>query len=529
MNTPGSSIKEITRLAFSEPLHWLSSESDAEKPISWISISVDEISGGDLLLTSSQNTHSDLLSAAQVKQAQAVLILGKKPSKKVKIPAGLPVAFVSGKYDLKSTQRLLLTILINQRAALQERGARIHAQLAQIEAENTGLEGLAKAMADISGRGTLVQDKRGRILVECASSSLASIWEDVVTQIGSLNSLPEILRDNRRVGNQPAILTQELPGGLARLVGPITVAEVARGYLSLIGIAGELDTLDHLVVEQGVRVCALEMSRAKAIREAEKRIKGDLLTVLLQEELSPRDSQLWAQAVGLDLTQDHVGLRFTWDAASPPSRRRLETIVNGEISRLGLKAIVSPMGVEVVCFCEVVPEPARPTLALQFGQAVVEQGFREYPQSPIRCGVGLRANQLSDWRDSFSQAGQALEMARRFQEARVLYFPDLSVYRLLFQFEHNPALIAFQEEILGPLLSHDGGQELLETLEVYFEHNGSLTQASEALFIHRNTLTYRLERIREIGGIDLEKPETRLAVQLALHIYRMLGGKPRKN
>jgi purine catabolism regulator len=187
------------------------------------------------------------------------------------------------------------------------------------------------------------------------------------------------------------------------------------------------------------------------------------------------------------------------------------------------------MGVEVVCFCEVVPEPARPILALQFGQAVVEQGFREYPQAPIRCGVGLRAKQLSAWRDSFSQAGQALEMARRFQEARVLYFPDLSVYRLLFQFEHNPALIAFQEEILGPLLSHDGGQELLETLEVYFEHNGSLTQASEALFIHRNTLTYRLERIRDIGGIDLEKPETRLAVQLALHIYRMLGGKPRKN
>lgn len=527
MDILSSGLKEISRLAFSQALEWLSPDPGDDTPIDWVCTSLEETCAGDLLLVPSVDADSDLLLAAQRKEARAVLCLGKKPTKKLTIPPGLPVAIVTGKHELKDTQRLMLTILINQRAALQERGARIHAQLAQIEAEDTGLEGLVKAMADISGKGILVQDKRGQILVECASSALATIWEDVVRQLRSLDSLPESLQENRRVGNQPAILTQELPGALSRLVVPITVAEVARGYLSLIGVAGEMDSLDHLVAEEGVRVCALEMSRAKAIREAEKRLKGDLLTVLLQEELSPRDSQLWAEAVGLDLSQEHVGLRFTWDSASPPSRRRLETIVNGEISRLGLKAIVSPMGVEVVCFCEISPGSVRPVPALDFGQAVVEQGFREYPEAPIRCGVGTPARELATWRESFSQAGQVLEMARRFQEAKILYFPDLSVYRLLFQFEHNPALIAFQEEILGPLLAYDGGQELLQTLEVYFEHNGSLTQASEALFIHRNTLIYRLERISEIGGLDLEKPETRLAVELALHIYHMLGG-PRR-
>jgi purine catabolism regulator len=320
------------------------------------------------------------------------------------------------------------------------------------------------------------------------------------------------------------IITQDIPGGLARLVLPITVGEVARGYLSMMGVVGELDMLDHLVAEQGARVCALEMSRAKAIREAEKRIKGDLLTVLLQENLSPRDSHLWAQAVGLDLSQEHAALRFSWDSASPPSRRRLETIVNGEISRLDIKAIISPMGMEIVCFCEVPPGAPRPELALEFGQAVVDQGYSEYPEAQIRCGVGKPAPDLTAWRDSFSQAGQALEMARRFHERKLLYFPDLSVYRLLFQFEHNPELVAFQEEILGPLLAYEGGLELLQTLEVFFEHNGSITQAADALFIHRNTLIYRLERISEIAGLDLDKPETRLAVELALHIYRMRGG-----
>ena len=78
------------------------------------------------------------------------------------------------------------------------------------------------------------------------------------------------------------------------------------------------------------------------------------------------------------------------------------------------------------------------------------------------------------------------------------------------------------------MLAYEGGQELLQTLEVYFANNGSLTQAADALYIHRNTLIYRLDRVAEIGGFNLDNPETRLAVELALHIYRMRGGQSRK-
>jgi purine catabolism regulator len=525
MNAQTPSLKDLSRLAFSEPFTWLSAEPEPREMVKWFTITLAEACAGDVLLLSTDEASAEKFAAAQEKAVSAVLLLGGKSTAEIPLPGNLPVAVVAGDHDLKQAQRLLLTILINQNAAMHERGARIYGQLSQLEAEGKGLKGLAKAMADLSGKGILVQDKRGRILIECPSPALAAIWNDIVKQLTSLNSLPEPLQDRKRAGSQPAILNQNLPGGLARLVVPITVGEVARGYQSLIGIAGELDELDHLVAEQGARVCAVEMSRAKAIREAEKRIKGDLLTVLLQENLSPRDSQLWAQAVGLDLSQEHAALRFTWDSASPPSRRRLETIVNGEISRLGLKVINNPMGVEIVSFCEVPSDTPRPDIALEFGQAVVDQGYLEYPDAPIRCGVGKPASDLSHWRDSFSQAGQALEMARRFRERKLLYFPDLSVYRLLFQFEHNPELIAFQEEILGPLLAYEGGLELLQTLEVYFEHNGSLTQAAEALYIHRNTLIYRLERISELAGLDLNKPETRLAVDLALHIYHLRGGK----
>ena len=153
----------------------------------------------------------------------------------------------------------------------------------------------------------------------------------------------------------------------------------------------------------------------------------------------------------------------------------------------------------------------------------MDQELREFPEVQARCGIGTPARDLSEWRTSFRQAGQALEMARRLGERKPLYFSDLSVYRLLMQIEHNPELATFQEEILGPLLAYEGGQELIRTLEAYFEHNGNLSQSADALFIHRNTLIYRMERISGITNLDLDKPETRLAVQLALHIYRMMG------
>jgi hypothetical protein len=248
-----------------------------------------------------------------------VLVLGKASLPEGILCEGLSVAAVPGYTgDLRAAHKLLLTILINQRAALMERGVRMHAQLSHLEAEGGGLEGLVKAMAGISGRGVLVQDKRGRILAEHPSSALLTIWKDVLDQVNGLESLPEALVDRKRAGARAAAMIQEIPGGLARLVAPIVVGEVARGYLSLIGLSGELDALDHQVAEQGLLVCAIEMARNKAVREAEKRLKGDLLTALLQENLSPRDARLWAHSMDLDLHQAYVALRFAWDSPRRP-------------------------------------------------------------------------------------------------------------------------------------------------------------------------------------------------------------------
>jgi purine catabolism regulator len=518
-------LKNLLRLSFSQPLTWLTGEPQDDTPVHWAVTSLVDVQEGDIVLFTGANCDPQGLAEASQRGAAAVLLLGNEcvDLGDVNFPAGLPVAEVTGVSDLRAAQRLLLSMIVNQRGALMERGVRIHAQLSQLSAEGGGLQGLAVGIASTSGRGVLIQDKRLNVVAHSPSATLSGIWDEVLATIIAPGFLPPDLRDRKQAGRQAPVLEQIIPGDLMRLITPIVVGEVARGYLSLVGLEGELDVLDRLILEQGALVCAVEMARNKAVREAEKRLKADLLNALLQENLSPRDAQLWTQAMALDLDQAQVALRFAWDSSSPPSRRRLETIVNGEIARQGLTVVTSPMGNEVVCFCQVPSGAARPLLAFTFGQAVSSQGEKEYPDAIIRCGIGTPAKELGQWRVSFRQAGQALEMARRLGERSPLYFPDLSIYRLLLQLEHSPELVAFQEETLGPLLAHESADELISTLEAYFTHNGNLSQAAEALYIHRNTLVYRLERIASITDLDLDNPETRLALQLALHIHRMMG------
>ena len=160
---------------------------------------------------------------------------------------------------------------------------------------------------------------------------------------------------------------------------------------------------------------------------------------------------------------------------------------------------------------------------MDFSHAISETASQEFPDVPMRCGIGRPVTDVHMWRDSFRQAGQALDMARRLMSKTPRYFPDLSVYRLLLQLEHYPDLQTFKDEILGPLLAYEGSGDLIRTLEVYFNHHGILTQAAEALFIHRNTLIYRMERIADITGLDLDNTDTRLAVQLALRIHHMVS------
>jgi purine catabolism regulator len=108
-----------------------------------------------------------------------------------------------------------------------------------------------------------------------------------------------------------------------------------------------------------------------------------------------------------------------------------------------------------------------------------------------------------------------------------LHFARLGALRLIFHLADNPELRAFQRDVLGPLENSDAARrsEFVRTLDAFLRAGGNHMRAARDLNVHRNTLIYRLERIQELlGGVNLEDPEMRLNMQLALKIRAALGG-----
>jgi purine catabolism regulator len=143
----------------------------------------------------------------------------------------------------------------------------------------------------------------------------------------------------------------------------------------------------------------------------------------------------------------------------------------------------------------------------------------------VSIGAGQARAGLPGIQRSHQEAKQALTMGRRLNGSGGLTrFEDLGVYRLIFAAEHLPELDAFYREALGDLIAYDRDHsgDLIRTLKAFFDARGGPKEAAGLLDVHRNTVLYRLERIKTITGLDLDDADVRLRLHLALSIHLAL-------
>ncbi len=138
-------------------------------------------------------------------------------------------------------------------------------------------------------------------------------------------------------------------------------------------------------------------------------------------------------------------------------------------------------------------------------------------------GVSKANKQLKNASTSYQEAVQALSVYS-CSGSRVLFYEELGVYQLLLSLNDGQRLQTFVRNYLGPLIDHDEskGSELLLTLRVYLDHDGSKQIAAQKLFIVRQSLYYRLDKITELLGEDFMSPENRISIQVALRAYQLL-------
>jgi len=151
------------------------------------------------------------------------------------------------------------------------------------------------------------------------------------------------------------------------------------------------------------------------------------------------------------------------------------------------------------------------------------QGDDRLKELKLLAGVGKSHIHLKNAFFGYQEAIQALSLHACRAEP-ILFYEELGVFQLLLNLNDGKTLQTFVRNYLGPIIDHDEakGSELLATLRVYLDHDGSKQIAAQKLYIVRQSLYYRLEKIAELLGEDFMSPENRISIQVALRAYQLL-------
>ena len=143
-------------------------------------------------------------------------------------------------------------------------------------------------------------------------------------------------------------------------------------------------------------------------------------------------------------------------------------------------------------------------------------------------GIGTTVDNLKDLARSFKEAQTALEVGKVFDnEKTIVAYDNLGIARLIYQLP-TTLCETFLKEVfkLGSIESLD--QETLFTIQRFFENNLNVSETSRKLFVHRNTLVYRLEKIKKITGLDLREFDHAIVFKIALMVNKYLKSNPIK-
>ncbi len=164
--------------------------------------------------------------------------------------------------------------------------------------------------------------------------------------------------------------------------------------------------------------------------------------------------------------------------------------------------------------------------------AIVETLTTESYPKRVYIGISTIVDNLKDLARAYKEARIALEVGKVFDTERsVVSYDNLGIGRLIYQLPTS-LCEAFLQEVfkkgsLESLESRDDDTQM-KTVRAFFENNLNVSKTAESLYVHRNTLVYRLEKIRKLTGLDLREFDHAVTFKVALMVKKYLSNKPAK-
>ena len=140
----------------------------------------------------------------------------------------------------------------------------------------------------------------------------------------------------------------------------------------------------------------------------------------------------------------------------------------------------------------------------------------------VKVAIGTVVQELKDVSKSYKEAKMALDVGKIFYaEKNVVAYNTLGIGRLIYQLPVNLCRI-FIDEIFGDNVPYDLDDETLTTINKFFENNLNVSETSRQLFVHRNTLVYRIEKLQKSMGLDLRNFDDALTFKIALMVVNYM-------
>jgi carbohydrate diacid regulator len=141
-------------------------------------------------------------------------------------------------------------------------------------------------------------------------------------------------------------------------------------------------------------------------------------------------------------------------------------------------------------------------------------------------GIGTVVNGVKELARSFKEAQVALEVGKVFDtERKIISYENLGIARLIYQLPTTLCEM-FLKEVFKKSTIDSLDQETLFTIQRFFENNLNVSETSRKLFVHRNTLVYRLEKIKKLTGLDLREFDHAIIFKVALMVKKYLVSNP---
>lgn len=293
--------------------------------------------------------------------------------------------------------------------------------------------------------------------------------------------------------------------------------------------------LDAVLVEQATIMCALELTRERAVLEARTRVRGDFLWDLLDDKLAdPAEALVWARALRLELPERaRVALIRAQQRprnGAPPDdslpqlalRESLAQVVERAATAhsAGGQALAAARGSLIALLLPATEDPAATRTRVE---VVIDRLAERFPSIEVAAGVSACAATIHDLPEAYAQAQVALNAAPTHGEShRLAVLDELGVMRFLLAPGDRADLQDFARRVLGDVLDYDRdhASDLTQTVEAFLACDCNLQRTAADMFVHPKTVRYRLDKVQEMAGLDFGRQRDRFEAQMAINILQ---------